>query len=81
MANKNRKASADLLGRLSVNMKRFREARGYTQEDLAKVCGLKKSYVSNVERATVNITLANLEAIARGLGCTEEELLSSPSKR
>jgi hypothetical protein len=25
--------------------------------------------------ATVNITLANLEAFAIGLGCTEEELL------
>lgn len=81
MANKNRKASADILLRLSLNMKRFRALRGYTQEDLAKVCGLKKSYVSHVERATVNITLANLEAIAKGLGCTEEQLLSSPPRR
>jgi transcriptional regulator with XRE-family HTH domain len=80
MASKNRKASAEILRRLSANVKRFRAARGYTQEELAKVCGLRRNYVSNVEQATVNITLANLEALARGLGCTEEELLSLPPR-
>jgi DNA-binding Xre family transcriptional regulator len=80
MANKIRKASADILWRLSVNLKRFREARGYTQEQLANVCGVTKSYVSNVEQATVNITLANLETLAKGLGCTESDLLRRPSE-
>lgn len=78
MANRNRKASAEILGRLSANVKRFREARGYTQEQLAKICGFNTNYVSNVEQATVNITLANLEALAKGLGCTEAELLRRP---
>jgi transcriptional regulator with XRE-family HTH domain len=38
-------------------------------------CGFHKNYVSNVEQARVNITLANLEALAGGLECGEEELL------
>ena len=80
MANKNRKASAEILVRLSANVKRFREARGYTQEDLAKVSGLTKNYVRNVEQATLNITLATLEALAKGLGCTEEDLLTRRPK-
>jgi transcriptional regulator with XRE-family HTH domain len=80
MANKNRKASANILERLSANVKRVRVARGYSQEELAQVCGLHRNYVSNVEQATVNITLANLEALARGLGCTEEELLRRPPR-
>jgi hypothetical protein len=46
-----------------------------TQEGLAKVCGLHRNYVGNVEQATVNISLANLEALATGLRCGEEELL------
>jgi ribosome-binding protein aMBF1 (putative translation factor) len=75
MANKNRKASLEIRWRLSSNVRSLREARGYTQEDLARLCQLNKNYVSNVEQATVNITLANLEALAKGLGCTEEELL------
>jgi transcriptional regulator with XRE-family HTH domain len=56
-------------------LKRFRELRGYTQSALADLCDLHKSYVSNVERGTVNISLANLEALAAGLGCAEYELL------
>jgi DNA-binding Xre family transcriptional regulator len=80
MAKKTRKASADILLRLSANLKRLREARGYTQEQLANVCGVTKSYVSNVEQATVNITLANLETLAKGLGCTESDLLRRPTE-
>lgn len=75
MPNERRKPSGRILLRLSSNLKRLREARGYSQEELASFSGLNKNYISNVEQATVNITLANLEALAKGLGCTEEELL------
>ena len=44
----------------------MRYARGYTQEKLAELCQLHRSYISDIEQATVNITLANLEALARG---------------
>ena len=71
----NRKASEGIRYRLADNLKRFRELRGYTQSALADLCDLHKSYVSNVERGTVNISLANLEALAAGLGCAEYELL------
>jgi transcriptional regulator with XRE-family HTH domain len=77
----NRKASAEILWRLSENLKRLRKARGYTQERLGKRCGLTKNYISNVERGTVNISLANLEAIAIGLNCTAEDLLGKPIRQ
>ncbi len=78
MGNQNRKASADILWRLSTNLKRLRQARGYTQQQLADLSGLSNSYISNVEQGTVNISLANLEALANGLGCAEEDLLRRP---
>ncbi len=71
----NRKATGQILYRLADNVKRMRAARGYTQDELARICGFEKSYVSRVEQAIVNITLANLQALAVGLGCTESELL------
>jgi transcriptional regulator with XRE-family HTH domain len=70
-----RKPSLGIRYRLSDNVKRLRAARGYTQEDLGARCGLHKNYIGDVERANVNITLGNLEALATGLGCWEEELL------
>jgi transcriptional regulator with XRE-family HTH domain len=71
----NRKPSLEIRRRLAKNLRRYRHNRGYTQERLGKLCGLPKSYVSNVEQATVNISLANLEALAIGLNCGEDELL------
>ena len=71
----NRKPSWVICCRLADNLRRYRILRGYTQEDLAARCGFHKNYVSIVEQARVNITLANLEALAGGLGCGEEELL------
>jgi len=76
----NRKASWELRRRVADNLKRFRAARGYTQRELAKLCGFSPSYVGNVEQATVNITLANLQSLARRLGCTEAELVDSPRR-
>jgi transcriptional regulator with XRE-family HTH domain len=71
----NRKPSFDVRCRLADNVRRFRHYRGYTQEELADHCGFHRTYVSNVEQATINITLANLEALAQGLQCGEDELL------
>ena len=76
MSASNRKASQEIRHRLADNVLTFRKARRYTQAVLAKLSQLSKSYISNVEQGTVNITLANLEAIARGLGCSEAVLLA-----
>jgi transcriptional regulator with XRE-family HTH domain len=70
-----RTPSVEICCRLADNLRRYRYYRGFTQRGLAEVCGLHKNYVGNVEQATVNITLANLEALATGLRCGEDELL------
>jgi len=79
MGTKNRKASPDILWRLATNLKRLRESRGYTQHELAQRCGFPNSYISDIEQETVNITLANLEALANGLECAAEDLLRRPA--
>lgn len=71
----NRKPSEEILKSLSLNLRKLRKGRGLTQARLAQRCGFHKNYVSNVEQGTVNITLANLEALADGLDCWEEDLL------
>jgi len=81
MGNKNRKASPELRWRLATNLKKLREARGYTQQELARRSGLTRNYISNIEQETVNISLANLEALAVGLDCSEEDLLRRPAGR
>jgi transcriptional regulator with XRE-family HTH domain len=80
MGNKNRKASQEALSRLATNLKKLREARGYTQHELARRSGLGQGYIGDVEREAVNITLANLEALADALECSLEDLVRRPLK-
>jgi transcriptional regulator with XRE-family HTH domain len=75
---KYRKPSPEMLRRLAANCHRLREARGYTQHQLARRCGFPNIYISQIECETVNITLANLEALANGLECAAEDLLGRP---
>jgi transcriptional regulator with XRE-family HTH domain len=70
-----RKPSFEIRCRLADNVRRYRSYRGYTQLALAKVTGLSNGYISKVENAAKNISLANLEALASGLRCGEDELL------
>ncbi|WP_371826732.1 helix-turn-helix domain-containing protein [Caballeronia sp. SBC1] len=46
-----------------------------SQELLSVECGFHRTYVSQVERATTNITLDNLQRLAQGLGVDPSELL------
>jgi len=75
MIKKVRKASPEIRMILAANLRQLREAKGWTQEDLANATGLQKTYISDVEQATINVTLASLETLARGLQCTAAELL------
>ena len=46
-----------------------------TQEGLAKVVGVHRTYIGMVERGEQNITLINLHKIAKGLNVKTSELL------
>jgi transcriptional regulator with XRE-family HTH domain len=50
---------------LSKKIRLLRVSRGWSQEVLAELAGLHRNYIGHVERAEVNIGLANLDKIAR----------------
>jgi len=47
---------------------------GLSQEDLATRAGVHRTYVGMIERAEKNITLENIQKIARALGLKIHEL-------
>lgn len=51
-----------------------REGLGLTQEDLADKAGIHRTYLSDVERGTRNVSLVNVERLARALGETMADL-------
>lgn len=64
----------DLLRRLGRNVKRLREAKGWSQEELADQAGLHRTYVSGVERGIRNPTVTVLAKLAHGLSVTVSEI-------
>lgn len=66
----------DVRGRLGANVKRLREARGLSQENLAFEAEMHRTYVSGIERGRRNPTITIVERLAAALGATSCELLS-----
>lgn len=52
----------------------LRTSRGFSQERLAALAGLHRTYVGSVERGERNISLDNIHALAHALGVKASEL-------
>ena len=65
-----------LVGR---NVRRFREKRGLTQEELAEISGFSQQYISSLEQGCRNPTVITLYELALALGVSHVELVK-PAK-
>ena len=63
---------AEAVGQRIVQMRR---SKGLSQEKLALLAEIDRSYMSRIERGKINITLEKLYKIADALGCDVKELL------
>jgi len=71
-----RKPSRKMMQILADNMREFRRKQGISQEELAEMCNLHRTYVGSVERGERNVTLSTLEAIAAALSIGVSKLLT-----
>lgn len=71
----------DIRRRVGLNMKKHREDRGWSQEELAFECGLHRTYISGVERGVRNPTVVVLQKIAKALKVPAAALLDEAARR
>jgi transcriptional regulator with XRE-family HTH domain len=57
----------DIRIRFGRAIRRLREEQHLNQEEAAERCGLHRTYYSGVERGIRNVSLRNIEKIAKGL--------------
>ncbi len=57
------------------NVRKAREAKGMSQEDLADAAGLHRTHISLIERAGRVVRLNTLEDLCRALDAQPEDLL------
>jgi transcriptional regulator with XRE-family HTH domain len=66
----------DLLVRLGDRIQKLRKRRGWTQVIMAEKIGLDRSFIADVERGKRNISILNLDLIAKGFKLSLSQLLS-----
>lgn len=69
-----RKGKSDIRERFGLAVKTRREELEWTQEDLAGKAGLHRTYLSDCERGTRNVSLVIVERLAKALGLSLGEL-------
>jgi transcriptional regulator with XRE-family HTH domain len=65
----------DLLIKLGLKIKELREKAGLTQEELAFISNLHRTYIGMIERAEKNITITTLFKISNALGVSIKEIM------
>ena len=61
--------------RLSLNMRRLRQSKGWSQKEFAHQAGLHRTYVSDLERGARNPTITVVDKLAVALGVPVGALL------
>lgn len=69
----------ELLKVIGKNIRYYRKKAGLSQEHLAELCGLHRTYVGAVERGERNISALNMEKIAVALKIKPYRLLKENS--
>jgi transcriptional regulator with XRE-family HTH domain len=67
--------------RLAKNLRAERTAFGLSQTQLEGQSGVDQAYISSIEHALINPTLATMLALANGLGVDVHDLMRPPTRR
>ncbi|MBV1777452.1 helix-turn-helix domain-containing protein [Burkholderiaceae bacterium DAT-1] len=65
----------DLARKFGGIMRQHRVQKGISQDELALMTDIDRSYVGRIERGEVNITLEKVYRLARALECNVSDLL------
>lgn len=61
---------------LAENIRVYRNINGLSQEQLAEISGLHRTYIGSVERKERNVTLNTLTCLAKALNTSVPKLLT-----
>ena len=67
-------SSRGVTAKFGQRIRTLRKDRGLSQEQLAELSGLDRTYISGIERGIRNVALRNIEALAKALEVSMSEL-------
>jgi transcriptional regulator with XRE-family HTH domain len=66
----------NILAHFAINLRKARNAHGYSQEELAHLAGFSRSYYTEIETGHRNISLLNLYKILAVLKISANDLIN-----
>lgn len=72
--------SVDELAAFGLALRALRKKAQLSQEQLAGLCGLHRTYIGSVERGERNVGLLNVHVLSRALNTTVVDLLRLAEK-
>src|SRR5260370_16846718 len=71
----------DMRRMIGGNVRRIRQKKGLTQEQLGDISGFSQKYISGVERGHRNPTVVTVYELATALGANYLDLMRPPPRR
>lgn len=65
----------DIVRILGTNLRKYRLEKGISQEKFADLCGLHRTYISDIECFQRNVSIENVQRIAEALEIDAYKLL------
>ncbi len=65
----------DILKKFGTRVKNLRMQEGWSQEKMAQLCKFDRTYIGRVERGERNLSLKNIEIIAKVFKMSIKELM------
>lgn len=62
-------------GKMGARIRQVRKARGWSQEALAKRCGISLNFMGNIERGSRKMSMDTFATLCRELGADADALL------
>lgn len=67
--------AVDIKAQVGCRLRKLREKKGWSQEQLGFEARLHRNYVGGIERGERNVGLVNIAKLARALGIRPRDLL------
>lgn len=71
------KPTSPILFQFGLVIKDLRKRRRFSQEELANRCGLHRTYITDIEHGSRNVSLKNISKIARAFDMTPSDLFAA----
>lgn len=67
----------DIKVKIGIRLRELRKQKGLSQEKFSFVCELDRTYIASIEQGKRNVSIANIEKIAKALDMSVYEFFKS----